>query len=95
MWVTHTQTHTHSVKPERLYHFQFVQSLFGLMLNVVFLLSRQKQCDIMSVFCCAGAVIVSTPQDIALLDARRGAEMFNRVNVPVICAPIQFCLHVA
>ncbi|XP_045918544.1 iron-sulfur protein NUBPL isoform X1 [Micropterus dolomieu] len=33
----------------------------------------------------AGAVIVSTPQDIALLDARRGAEMFKKVNVPVIC----------
>ncbi|XP_053139560.1 iron-sulfur protein NUBPL isoform X5 [Hemicordylus capensis] len=32
----------------------------------------------------AGAVIVSTPQDIALLDARRGAEMFRRVNVPVL-----------
>lgn len=31
----------------------------------------------------AGAVIVSTPQDIALLDARRGAEMFRKVNVPV------------
>lgn len=31
-----------------------------------------------------GAVIVSTPQDIALLDARRGAEMFKKVNVPVI-----------
>nr|XP_033808921.1 iron-sulfur protein NUBPL isoform X3 [Geotrypetes seraphini] len=32
----------------------------------------------------SGAVIVSTPQDIALLDARRGAEMFRKVNVPVI-----------
>ncbi|MEE6510392.1 hypothetical protein FKM82_030097 [Ascaphus truei] len=32
----------------------------------------------------AGAVIVSTPQDIALLDARRGAEMFHKVNVPVL-----------
>ncbi|XP_060569949.1 iron-sulfur protein NUBPL-like isoform X2 [Ruditapes philippinarum] len=31
-----------------------------------------------------GAVIVSTPQDIALLDARRGAEMFYKVNVPVL-----------
>ncbi|KAL7873419.1 hypothetical protein AOLI_G00124900 [Acnodon oligacanthus] len=30
------------------------------------------------------AVIVSTPQDIALLDARRGAEMFRKVNVPVL-----------
>ncbi|XP_030070357.1 iron-sulfur cluster transfer protein NUBPL isoform X2 [Microcaecilia unicolor] len=32
----------------------------------------------------SGAVIVSTPQDIALLDARRGSEMFRKVNVPVI-----------
>ena len=30
-----------------------------------------------------GAVIVTTPQDIALLDARRGAEMFRKVKVPV------------
>jgi ATP-binding protein involved in chromosome partitioning len=32
----------------------------------------------------AGAVIVSTPQDIALADARRGVRMFERVNVPVL-----------
>jgi ATP-binding protein involved in chromosome partitioning len=32
----------------------------------------------------AGAVIVSTPQDIALIDARRGLTMFNKVNVPVL-----------
>jgi ATP-binding protein involved in chromosome partitioning len=32
----------------------------------------------------AGAVIVSTPQDLALIDARRGVEMFRRVNVPVL-----------
>jgi ATP-binding protein involved in chromosome partitioning len=31
----------------------------------------------------AGAVIVSTPQDIALLDARKGMAMFKRVDVPV------------
>ena len=31
-----------------------------------------------------GAVIVSTPQDIALLDARRGLNMFRKVNVPVL-----------
>lgn len=31
-----------------------------------------------------GAVIVSTPQDIALLDARKGAEMFRKVEVPVL-----------
>lgn len=32
----------------------------------------------------SGAVIVTTPQDIALLDARRGAEMFKQVNIPVL-----------
>jgi len=32
----------------------------------------------------AGAVIVSTPQDLALIDARRGVAMFRRVNVPVL-----------
>jgi ATP-binding protein involved in chromosome partitioning len=32
----------------------------------------------------AGAVIVSTPQDIALLDARKGLHMFEKVNVPVL-----------
>jgi len=31
-----------------------------------------------------GAVIVSTPQDLALIDARRGFAMFRRVNVPVL-----------
>ncbi|MCQ4158313.1 Mrp/NBP35 family ATP-binding protein [Roseomonas sp. GC11] len=32
----------------------------------------------------AGAVIVSTPQDVALIDARRGIRMFEKVNVPVL-----------
>jgi ATP-binding protein involved in chromosome partitioning len=32
----------------------------------------------------AGAVIVSTPQDIALLDARKGLNMFTKVEVPVL-----------
>ena len=31
-----------------------------------------------------GAIIVSTPQDLALVDARRGIAMFRRVNVPVL-----------
>jgi ATP-binding protein involved in chromosome partitioning len=32
----------------------------------------------------AGAVIVSTPQDLALIDARRGVAMFKRVEVPIL-----------
>ncbi|MEM6616801.1 MAG: iron-sulfur cluster carrier protein ApbC [Pseudomonadota bacterium] len=32
----------------------------------------------------AGAVIVSTPQDLALIDARKGLKMFEKVNVPVL-----------
>jgi ATP-binding protein involved in chromosome partitioning len=32
----------------------------------------------------AGAVIVSTPQDLALIDARRGVEMFAAVGVPIL-----------
>jgi ATP-binding protein involved in chromosome partitioning len=32
----------------------------------------------------AGAVIVSTPQDLALIDARRAIDLFQRMGVPVI-----------
>jgi ATP-binding protein involved in chromosome partitioning len=32
----------------------------------------------------AGAVIVSTPQDLALIDARRGVTMFRRVEIPIL-----------
>lgn len=32
----------------------------------------------------AGAIIVSTPQDIALLDARKGIDMFKRLDIPII-----------
>ncbi|XP_060031198.1 iron-sulfur protein NUBPL isoform X2 [Erinaceus europaeus] len=32
----------------------------------------------------SGAIIVSTPQDIALIDAHKGAEMFRKVHVPVL-----------
>ncbi len=32
----------------------------------------------------SGAVIVSTPQDLALIDARKGLNMFKRVNVPIL-----------
>ncbi len=42
----------------------------------------------------AGAVIVTTPQDIALLDARKGIEMFRKVNVPVLGVVENMSLHV-
>jgi ATP-binding protein involved in chromosome partitioning len=32
----------------------------------------------------SGAIVVSTPQDLALIDARRGIAMFNQVNVPIL-----------
>ena len=32
----------------------------------------------------AGAVIVTTPQDIALIDARKGIEMFRKVDIPIL-----------
>jgi len=49
---------------------------------------REQQCDTVqsqkAVVDAVGAVIVTTPQDIALLDARKGTEMFRKVNVPVL-----------
>lgn len=32
----------------------------------------------------SGAIIISTPQDLALIDARKGIEMFLKVNVPIL-----------
>jgi ATP-binding protein involved in chromosome partitioning len=42
----------------------------------------------------AGAVIVTTPQDIALLDARKGLRMFNKVSVPVLGIVENMSTHV-
>ena len=42
----------------------------------------------------SGAVIVTTPQDLALLDARKGIEMFNKVNVPVLGVVENMSTHV-
>jgi ATP-binding protein involved in chromosome partitioning len=42
----------------------------------------------------AGAVIVSTPQDIALLDARKGLNMFRKVDVPVLGVIENMSYHV-
>lgn len=41
-----------------------------------------------------GAVIVTTPQDIALLDAKKGIEMFRKVNVPVLGIVENMATHV-
>ncbi len=41
-----------------------------------------------------GAVIVTTPQDLALLDARRACEMFRKVNVPVLGIIENMSLHI-
>ncbi|MGI9263246.1 MAG: P-loop NTPase, partial [Woeseiaceae bacterium] len=42
----------------------------------------------------SGAVIVTTPQDIALLDARKGLQMFRKVNVPVLGVVENMSVHV-
>lgn len=42
----------------------------------------------------SGAVIVTTPQDIALIDAQRGLAMFNKVNVPVLGVVENMSLHI-
>ena len=41
-----------------------------------------------------GAVIVTTPQDLALLDARQGLKMFEKVNVPILGIVENMSLHV-
>lgn len=41
----------------------------------------------------AGAVIVTTPQDIALLDARKAIEMFQKVNIPVLGIVENMAVH--
>ena len=42
----------------------------------------------------SGAVIVTTPQDIALLDAQKGIEMFRKVNVPILGIVENMAMHV-
>ena len=41
-----------------------------------------------------GAIIVTTPQDIALLDARKGLKMFEKVNVPIIGIVENMATHI-
>ncbi|MGV6852857.1 MAG: iron-sulfur cluster carrier protein ApbC [bacterium] len=42
----------------------------------------------------SGAVIVTTPQDIALLDARKGLKMFEKVDVPVLGIVENMSVHI-
>jgi ATP-binding protein involved in chromosome partitioning len=42
----------------------------------------------------SGAVIVTTPQHIALLDAQKGIELFNKVSIPVLGVIENMALHV-
>jgi ATP-binding protein involved in chromosome partitioning len=42
----------------------------------------------------SGAVVVTTPQDLALLDARRAYAMFNKVNVPVLGVIENMSVHI-
>ena len=41
-----------------------------------------------------GAVIVTTPQDVALLDAKRGIEMFRKVGIPILGVVENMALHI-
>ena len=41
-----------------------------------------------------GAIVVSTPQDLALLDARKGVEMFRKVNIPVLGVVENMAVHI-
>jgi len=41
-----------------------------------------------------GAIIVTTPQDIALMDARKGLKMFEKVNIPILGIVENISLHI-
>jgi ATP-binding protein involved in chromosome partitioning len=41
-----------------------------------------------------GAIIVTTPQDIALMDARKGLKMFEKVNIPILGVVENMSLHI-
>jgi ATP-binding protein involved in chromosome partitioning len=41
-----------------------------------------------------GAVVVTTPQDIALIDARKGLKMFEKVNVPILGIVENMSIHI-
>jgi ATP-binding protein involved in chromosome partitioning len=41
-----------------------------------------------------GAVIVTTPQDIALIDARKGLKMFEKVGIPILGVVENMAIHI-
>ena len=41
-----------------------------------------------------GAIVVTTPQDIALLDAKKGLKMFEKVNIPVLGIVENMAMHI-
>ena len=42
----------------------------------------------------SGSVVVTTPQDVALLDAKKGIEMFRKVNIPVLGVIENMSIHI-
>ena len=42
----------------------------------------------------SGSIVVTTPQDIALLDARKGLKMFEKVNIPILGIVENMSLHI-
>ena len=42
----------------------------------------------------SGAIIVTTPQDVALLDAQKGIEMFRKVDVPILGIVENMAVHI-
>lgn len=42
----------------------------------------------------SGAVIITTPQDIALIDARKGLKMFEKVNIPILGVIENMSIHI-
>jgi ATP-binding protein involved in chromosome partitioning len=42
----------------------------------------------------SGSIIVTTPQDLAMLDARKGLKMFEKVNIPVLGIVENMAMHV-
>ena len=57
--------------------------------------SRAMSCGVVTMMApVTGAVIVTTPQDIALLDARKGLKMFEKVGVPIVGVVENMAIHV-